>query len=309
MLFQATYVPKEPILHVFHSAEGSIALDHGKADEAFLSHAHSDHIKGIRKRESIVASDITVALADLKAKPKVLRNTKLLNAGHILGARQLQVEHDGFSRVYTGDFCVRDSIITKGCDIPTCDELIMEATYGAPEYRFPDYADVCMNLATWVNMHPSQNIIIGCYELGKAQELIKVLNDYAKAIPIVTENMEFFCSVYEKHGVPLKRAVVGSPDAEEIMRHPFVALVPMRHAKRYFAKRLSEAFGRETLCAVTTGWALNYRFNVDASFPLSDHADFYDLKSYIEQTGAKKVSFFCGDGSKLLETIPAISSF
>ena len=290
------------VFNLNHSM-GSIALDHGKGIEAFLSHAHSDHIKGIRKRTEIISSDITRDLAGLSAKTKLLPGTRLLDAGHILGARQLLVEHDGSRSVYTGDFCVRSSIITKGCEIPQCDELIMEATYGDPMYRFPDYVDVCMNLATWVNTHPTQNIIIGCYELGKAQELVKVLNEYAGVIPVVTENMDFFCSVYKKHGVSLKWACVGSEEAENIMKKPFVALLPMRKAKRYFAKRLAEAFGRETLCAITTGWALNYRFNVDASFPLSDHADFYDLKYFIEQSGAKKVSFFCGNGEKLLKSI------
>jgi len=97
--------------------------------------------------------------------------------------------------------------------------------------------------------------------------------------------------------------VVGSDEAEEVMSRRFVAVVPMRLAKRYFAKRLSDAFSRTTLCAVATGWAMTHRFNSDNSFPLSDHADFHDLKSYIESSGAKEVEFFCGDPGYLKRSL------
>jgi hypothetical protein len=96
---------------------------------------------------------------------------------------------------------------------------------------------------------------------------------------------------------------VGSGQAEEAMKSSFVALVAMRHAKKYFARNLQEAFGRKTLATVATGWALNYMFNVDYAFPLSDHCDYYDLKHYIEQSGAKEVEFFQGDGTKLMNDI------
>ena len=99
----------------------------------------------------------------------------------------------------------------------------------------------------------------------------------------------------------LDRLVVGSEEAEEEMSRRFVAIVPMGKAKRYFAARLEQAFERQTLCAVATGWALHYQFNADAAFPLSDHADFNDLVHYIEQSGAKEVEFFCGDGSHVLK--------
>lgn len=278
----------------------TIALDNNHGDHSFLSHAHSDHINGIRRREKIIASNITIELANLNSKQFLLPNTRLLEAGHILGARQLFIEGDGESIVYTGDFNVRSSLVTKGAEIKDCDRLIMESTYADPKYKFPDYPEVCDMISKWTKEHSDANIIIGAYELGKAQEIIKILNEYCSITPIVTENIDYFCSVYEKYGVKLDRVIVGTDEAEEIMKDRFVALLPMRKAKKYFARRLEEAFNKKTLVANVTGWALHYKFNVDASFPLSDHSDFYDLKYYIEQTGAKKVEFFEGDGSKLL---------
>ena len=279
-----------------------IALDHGDSDSiSFFSHAHSDHLHKAKKANRIIASDETIALAELRGEKVDIDNAKLYNAGHILGAKQLKVEHDGKSVVYTGDICLHDTLISKGAEILECDKLIMEATYGSPDYKFPDYSDVCEDIAKFIKQNNDSNIIIGTYELGKAQELIKIINQYCGMAPLVSENMERFCGIYEKSGVKLDRIMIGSEEAEKEMQKPFVALVAMRHAKRYFARRLGEAFNRKTLATIATGWSLKYKYNVDYAFPLSDHADFYDLREYIKQSNAKEIEFFQGDGSALLK--------
>jgi len=287
-----------------HANGFQIALDDHKGDISFVSHAHADHVSNsIRKKERIIASDETIDLAGLRGKKVEIDGVKLLGAGHILGSRQLFVENDGYSTVYTGDISVKPNIITPGAEIPQCDHLIMETTYAKPDYKFPDYFEVVDEIAEWVKSNHKSNIIIGCYEMGKAQEMIKILNEYCGIAPIVKERTEKISSIYEKHGVKLDRILVGTDEAEEVMNKRFVALVPMRQAKRYFASRLTDAFGKKTVSASVTGWALHYRLNVDAAFPLSDHADFYDLKYYVEQSGAKEVEFFEGDGSKLLQAV------
>ncbi len=280
----------------------SIGLDSADGDVSFLSHAHSDHTGGLKRKKELVSSQATIELAGIQAKPVGTGNAKLLDAGHILGARQLLVDSDGARTVYTGDISLRPNIFGMKAEIPECDRLIMEATYGDPEYVFPPSEDVLSALFRWIKESAGKNIIIGAYELGKSQELVRILNEHGIA-PIVTERMDGFCGVYENHGYRLDRVVVGSDEAEEAMSHAFSAIVPMWKAKRYFAKRIADAFGRPTVCAVATGWALNYRFNTDAAFALSDHADFSELVQYVEQSGAKEVEFFCGEGRKVLERV------
>ncbi len=279
-----------------------IGLDHPEGDVSFLSHGHSDHTTGLKRKEKLIASQETLDLVKFDAQVTSVVGTKTLDAGHILGSKQLFVEHDGASAVYTGDFSLKPNIFGWKAEIPQCDHLIMEATYGDPTYRFAPLEETCDQIGKWVNSNTTKNIIIGCYELGKAQQVIKILNEN-KISPIVQEKTEHFCSVYEKYGYPLDRIPIGTDEAEEQMSHPFVAVVPMHRAKRYFAKRLTDAFERETLCAVTTGWAMHWRFDADAAFPLSDHADFDDLVSFVEQSGAKKVEFFCGDGTAVLKSL------
>ncbi len=280
-----------------------IALDSGKGDYSFISHAHADHLNGLKKQNNFIASEETHALAELDGGLKHLEGTKLINAGHILGARQLVLEHEGQKTVYTGDISIKPNIFGMSAEIPQCDRLIMESTYANPEYKFPDNFEIYESLSKWVKENDRNNILIGAYEMGKAQEIVKVLNEYCGLAPVVPEKAEKICKVYERFGIKLDRAVVGSDEAEELMERRFVAIVPMRHAKRYFANNLACAFGRETLVAVATGWALKYRFNADAAFPLSDHADFNDLVHYAENTGAKEIEFFEGDGSKLVAAL------
>ncbi|MEW6528343.1 MAG: MBL fold metallo-hydrolase [Candidatus Micrarchaeota archaeon] len=286
-------------MHI-QSQEALISLDRagGGGDVSFISHAHNDHIVGVKNKTRIMASDETIALGNLLGQNTKLQNTKLLNAGHILGSRQLVVENKGEKILYTGDIRTRSSILFKGAEIVECDFLIIESTYGNPQYKFPDYCEIYSDIEKWVNKNSQCNLLIGGYALGKSQELIKILNSFG-IVPIVDKNIEHFNCIYEKFGVKLERAVVGTEEAEQLMTKPFVGIVEMKKAKRYFANKLAQAFGRKTLVAVATGWALSRFFDTDISFLLSDHADFYDLLEFIKSTNAKRIEFVHGDGTYL----------
>lgn len=290
-------------MHLDHRGK-KLGLDYGKADVSFLSHAHSDHMKGgMKKQKSVIASSETLALAGLDAEKTGLSDVRMINAGHILGARQIVIEGDGEKTVYTGDISVKENIFGFKADIEECDKLIVESTYASPEYKFRSSFEIYDDISEWVKRNSDSNILIGAYELGKAQEIIRVLNEYCGMAPVVTEKTERFCSIYESFGYKLDRVMVGSNEAEEVMNRPFVAVVPMRLSKRGFAFAIQEAFERRTLFAVATGWALRYNFGADAAFALSDHADFDDLTGYICGTGAKDISFFDGGGEKVAETV------
>lgn len=290
-------------MHLDHRGK-KLGLDYGKADVSFLSHAHSDHMKGgMKKQRSIIASSETLALAGLDAEMTRIEDTRMINAGHILGARQIVIEGDGEKTIYTGDISVKENIFGFKADVEECDNLIVESTYASPEYKFRDSFEIYDDIAGWIKRNNESNVLIGAYELGKAQEIIRILNEYCGIAPVVTERTERFCSVYESFGHKLDRVMVGTDEAEDVMNHPFTAVVPMRLAKRRFSFALEEAFERKTVFSVATGWALKYHFGADAAFPLSDHADFDDLTGYIGNTGAKNISFFDGGGEKVAEVV------
>ncbi|MBN2121981.1 hypothetical protein JW721_02905 [Candidatus Micrarchaeota archaeon] len=281
----------------------SIGLDKGKCDLPFLSHAHGDHLNGMKKKEEIIATQATLELASLQASIASHPQAELLNAGHILGSSALYAQTDGGSILYTGDFRTKEGICTKGATPKEADRLIIECTYGDPSFSFPSPHEVYSQIAKWVTQNQDAILIFGAYNLGKTQELIGALNEYCGITPIVTEDSEHFNKVYEKHGIKLERAVAGTQEAEEIMRGPFVAIAPPRIAKRSFASKLSAAFNLPAYSASVSGWVQKYRANTHAGFPLSDHADFSDILGYIEAVNPKEVEFVHGDGSQLISAL------
>ena len=62
----------------------------------------------------------------------------MINSGHILGGRGLLFD-DVF---YTGDICTRNRPGITGAKIPKCSTLIMECTFGMPQFRFPPIDEV-----------------------------------------------------------------------------------------------------------------------------------------------------------------------
>ena len=281
----------------------TIGLDKGKCELPFLSHAHGDHTGGMKRKEEIIATAATLELARLNAVPITHPGTQMLNAGHILGSTMLWAETDGGTVLYTGDFRTEDGICTKGANSKEADRLIIECTYGDPSFSFPKPEETYSEISTWVKQNQNSILLFGAYNLGKTQEIIKVLNEYCGITPVVTQESEHFNSVYEKHGVKLERVVVGTDEAEEVMRDSFVAITTPRIARRSFASRLSSAFNRRAYCAGISGWVQKYRMNIDAGFPLSDHSDFADILKYVELVNPKEVVFVHGDGTYLMNEL------
>jgi putative mRNA 3-end processing factor len=262
-----------------------------------ISHAHSDHIKDHSADLLLTkpTSDLFHCQADkrhLDYREKIELDgmtVSLLNANHILGSSQFVIENDK-TIVYTGDFRLQKSLLFGECDVPETDALIIESTYGLPHFKFPDIDTVSRDIERWVKQNKDKNLVFGAYALGKSQELIKILND-AGVSPIVHSHTYQVSKIYEKNGVKIGDFVnAESDEAREVMRDPFVAIVPNRLVKSDFAESLESQTGRETLSAMATGWGLLYAFpGVDKIFCLSDHSDFYQLIDYVKQSGAKEV--------------------
>ena len=291
---------------VLHVGGRAVALDvAGEGGQlCFVSHAHSDHTAALKRGANIIASDATLEIAHAVGAARVHSVDglvyELLPAGHMLGSRQLRIEGDGGVFTYTGDMKMGPSLTAEEVIIKETDELLIDATFGDPSISFPERSELYDAIAKWVSgkYNEGKIVLLGAYSVGKAQELVALLNRYCSITPIVSERAERACAAYEKFGVRLERACVGSEAAEELMRGGFVAILPIRKVDRELSVRVSRFYGREAVCAVATGWAARMRFPTDAAFPLSDHADFRGILEYIELSWAKRVVTF-GDGKAL----------
>jgi Cft2 family RNA processing exonuclease len=266
-----------------------------KVDLSVISHAHADHIVNHKK---IIATPETARLFALRkgnvetevleyGKPLKLRGAsiRLFPAGHILGSSQVLVEYKGIKIVYTGDFKLRESLTCRSAEVKRCDILIMESTYGLPEYVFPETAETHRKIVDWVKdtRDAGEVPIVMAYSLGKAQEAMKLLGDAGFDLSVHKAIYEI-AEIYQEFGVKFGNYDQWRPGSAGLG----VVLVPP-HLSRW--KPLDAIKKRKKL--LLTGWALDpstkYRYDADAVLPLSDHADFTDLMAYAKEAKPKKV--------------------
>src|SRR3989344_2370959 len=132
-----------------------IAIDSSaNARLALISHAHSDHGK-IGNAPRHLMSAATKALLHWKIKnkkgiltPKFNERVEFENAkislhdsGHILGSAQFLIENAESTTAFTNDFKLQGSIIQKGAEVLKADTLVIESTFGMPEYAFPERSE------------------------------------------------------------------------------------------------------------------------------------------------------------------------
>lgn len=277
--------------------ETRISLDRREAgaDFDFISHAHSDHIAAAKSSPAVIASDQTGQLVECAYGIKPNRvglpeNMKLLEAGHMLGSKQLYVEDQktGNRIIYSGDFCLGLNKTARPIEIVGCDDLILDSTYYGPEFNFGDKFSSEMKMVEWVKGRLERgSVIFSAYRMGKAQELISVFND-AGIVPIVSDKVGTISKIYQYNGVDLKFSTV--PENKENEAN-FVGITENRNFAA-FSSVLVRLQGIPVYTAMASGFAKVWKMGTDMQFVVSDHADFAQSLHYIRETGAKRVYTF-----------------
>lgn len=209
----------------------------------------------------------------------------LFSAGHVLGSSQLLIESDRGRHVYTGDFKLEPSYTAETPEVKRCDSVLMECTYGKPQYVFPPRAEIAGQMVSWARaaLEDGAVPIFFAYSLGKAQEAMAILG--SGGIPLATHGAVASMSrVYEDAGVvlpPYERYDAETFDGSRALVWP-----PS-------GKALPKAVrGKTVRTAALTGWVLGrtgFGGRTDIGFPLSDHADYPSLLRYVELAQPKKV--------------------
>jgi len=283
----------------------------------YVSHGHSDHA---REHETIVTSVNSARICRLRFARKGAHSSQtpllelshipqkpacsfeehafnepwevgdhrltLFSAGHVLGSAQLLIEGEDGSFVYTGDFKLEDSYTAEPPEVKRCDVVLMECTYGRPQYAFPPRAEVAAQIIAFARetLEAGAVPVFYAYSLGKAQEAIAILG--RGNIPVSAHGAVYAISkIYEEAGIELPPYT--KYDAEDSDGDYALVWPP---SGRGLPKALH---GRKTKTAILTGWSMdrsvNFRYGVDRGFPLSDHADYPALLRYIELAQPRKV--------------------
>ncbi len=262
-----------------------------------ISHAHSDHTA--RHSQPVLTRNTGLLLSEYlqKCSPVLLDYYEPLEtskyvitlypAGHCLGSAQalVQSKSTGLKLLYTGDLKVRSSPTNEPLEPVPCDVLVIEATYGRPEYIFPPQEQVlataCQILRSWLSR--GERPVVQGWRLGKAQEILHLL--LGKGFDVAAEESIYrIARIYEQGGVSFPapyRAFDGSWSEGEILVCP-PGRASQRLLKDFRGLRLMEL----------TGWAQGrgaWGRRGDASLPYSDHADFNELVDYVNRVQPKEV--------------------
>ncbi|MGH9942226.1 MAG: MBL fold metallo-hydrolase [Pyrinomonadaceae bacterium] len=269
----------------------------GPRDHCVISHAHSDHIAGHR---SIVATPETARIFRHRiGATKVATQTygerrdygryalTFYPAGHCLGSAQVLVEAAGERLVYTGDIKLRPNVTAEQALIVPCDTLVMESTFGDPQFRFPPDVVTFERLYAAVDRALSDERVpvVLAYALGKSQEALELLlrRGYRVALHGSVWNVT---EIYRELGVEFS-GEYEKYDRERLRGR--VLMTPPGCRKQPMIQNIERRY-----VIMLTGWALHksaaYRYKgVDLVLPLSDHADFDDLVRLARESGAARV--------------------
>uniref|UniRef100_A0A8C7IW79 Cleavage and polyadenylation specificity factor subunit 3 n=1 Tax=Oncorhynchus kisutch TaxID=8019 RepID=A0A8C7IW79_ONCKI len=122
------------------------------------------------------------------------------HAGHVLGAAMFMIEIAGVKILYTGDFSRQEDRHLMAAEIPSVkpDILITESTYGTHihEKREEREARFCNTIHDIVNREG--RCLIPVFALGRAQELLLILDEYWQNHPELHDIPIYYASSLAK---------------------------------------------------------------------------------------------------------------
>ena len=261
-------------------------------DVNVVSHAHADHTFR-RTPETVVCSAATAALveartgASLPAFREGTDEVTLYPSGHVVGSRAALVEAGGEDRpdgatrryLYTGDFSVRDRLYLEGFDPVDADVLVMETTYGKPNYRFPPEDELQAGIRDWLADAPDRPLFLFGYSLGRAQKLQRLARQATNRPLVVHDAVRTVNDAIESAtDLSFPAASLAADDGVALAGDEVVVL-PTHLARTDWVTDLVER--HDGLKAGFSGWAVDrsfrYRGGYDVTFPLTDHCDFDEL--------------------------------
>ena len=284
-----------------------------RSDFAFVSHAHTDHLYNSKdgyaasvtlasKETFLIATERGYSLGDIVHEHP---GFELLNSGHILGSKGLVIDDEIY---YTGDLSTRSRYFMQPAVLPQIETLIIESTFGRPEYIFPDLREL---------VHTANSIISGCYDrgipvvlmgyqLGKAQLLTQIFRHWEPMY--IYDSIHRINLIYSKLGIDLKE-VCTFQEAERTGKIkkgvPWVLISPLTHGNSKFVRNLKRKYNAITIGF--SGWAVNKRYRymmgLDYALPMSDHCDFNELLAVVNKCRPKRIYTFHGFAREFATTL------
>ena len=270
-------------------------------DRALITHGHADHARAGHR--AYMATDAAAPVLRHRLGRNIHLDTTAYGvthhigdarisfhpAGHVPGSAQIRVEVGGEVWVVSGDYKTVDDGLSDPFEPVRCHTFITESTFGLPIYAWPDQRTLADQINTWwaETAAKGQIAVLGCYTLGKAQRLLRLLDPAIG--PILTHGaVETTTAVLRGQGFVFPTTVQVTADTD-VKAHPgaMVLAPPSAIGTTWMRK-----FGPVST-AFASGWmrlrGVRRRRAADRGFVVSDHADWQGLNAAIKATGAERV--------------------
>ncbi len=271
-------------------------------DRAVITHGHSDHARPGHRARLATADTLAVMRARLGDgagqtqqamdwhEPITMGGVTvwLSPAGHVLGSAQVAMEYQGSRAVVSGDYKRVADPTCVGFEPVACDVFVTEATFALPVFAHPPPGDEIRRLVDSVALFPARTHVVGCYSLGKCQRVIALLRQAGWDKPIWLHGaLMAMCDLYRQRGVELGDLRPATVAAKAELVGAIVLAPPSAVADRW-ARRLEDP-----VVALASGWMrVRQRAKsrgVELPLVISDHADWNELNTTLDDVGAPEV--------------------
>lgn len=280
--------------------QGQFYIDPWKpVKHAVITHGHADHARW--GNDAYLCHDLTKPillqrLGDVNVQTLPYNETLSINgvavslhpAGHVIGSAQVRLEYQGEVCVISGDYKVEYDGISTAFEPVKCHTFVSESTFGLPIYKWKPQNLIFEDMRNWAldNIDQGKTTVLVAYSLGKAQRLIKNLENVADLYvhnAIANLNERFLAA-----GVDLPFTTRITPEIRKDELQKGIVIIPPALAEGKWIKTLNHA-----ATGICSGWmqvraGRRWR-SADAGFALSDHADWPGLLSAIQATEAEQV--------------------
>jgi putative mRNA 3-end processing factor len=117
---------------------------------------------------------------------------KFWNAGHIPGSTMVEIEMDGETILYTGDFNAVSTCLLTGADLEpfeNADAVVMEGTYAAFDHPPREEVEQAFVRDALEVLESGGNVLVPAFAVGRAQEILCVLTKYGVKYPVYVDGM------------------------------------------------------------------------------------------------------------------------
>jgi len=225
---------------------------------------------------------------------------ELLPAGSVLGSASLRCDVGGHRVLYAGAANPRGTPTAEPARLERCDVLVLDTTWAAPRFAFPDYEVVAQQLVREIDaaLGAGQVPVVLLPPVGVAQDLLRLVGQ--RYTFRAQAAIGAACAIYRAAGVDLVacKNFVGTPAPTGPLLWPLhlAGSVSVRKIPR---KRLIAL----TPLALEPGWA--ERARVDVAIPWSNLPDATELRKIVERTHPRKIYVHGGDAEGFAASLRA----